>query len=217
LTPLLAINGLKKRFGEHTLLDIGEFTINPASAYVLAGPNGAGKTTLLRILSGLEPAEIANAAFLGQSVSFSPYSRILRNEIVYVHQHPIMFSTTVAENIAYGLHARGISKAELDASVEESMEWAGVTHLRDRGTNTLSGGEKQRIAIARARILKPRLLLLDEPTSNLDGNAKEQVIELIPTLVREGRSVLIASHDADLIELPDLEKMALDKGRIECC
>lgn len=217
MTPLLAINGLKKRFGEHTLLDIGKFTIDAASAYVLAGPNGAGKTTLLRILSGLEPAEIANATFLGHLVSFSPYSRTLRNEIVYVHQHPIMFSTSVAENIGYGLHAHGVSKTELEASVEESMEWAGVIHLRDRKTNTLSGGEKQRIAIARARILKPRLLLLDEPTSNLDGKAKEQVIELIPTLVREGRSVLIASHDADLIDLPDLKKLTLDKGRIESC
>jgi len=215
MTPILTITGLKKRFGDRELLNIDEFSLEPAHSYVLAGPNGAGKTTLLRILSGLETCEIASASFLGKPVSLSPYPRMLRNEIVYVHQHPVMFSSSIAENIGYGLRSRGVPKAEFKALVEESMQWAGVEHLRGHKPNTLSGGEKQRVALARARVLKPKVLLLDEPTSSLDGAAKEQVIELIPSLAREGCSVLIASHDADLINLSGSTRLVLRNGRIE--
>jgi tungstate transport system ATP-binding protein len=94
------------------------------------------------------------------------------------------------------------------------MAWAGVSHLRERKTQTLSGGEKQRIALARARILKPTLLLLDEPSSNLDGAAREQVIALIPSLIAQGSSVVMACHDRDLIALPAVQRLKLMDGRL---
>ena len=95
------------------------------------------------------------------------------------------------------------------------MEWAGVSALRSRLSHTLSGGEKQRVALARAKILAPKLLLLDEPTSNLDGAAREQVIALIPTLIAEGSSVVMVCHDRDLIALPDVHRLKLREGRLE--
>jgi tungstate transport system ATP-binding protein len=215
MTPLLSIRNLRKSYRDRQLLDIEAVTIQPASAYVLTGANGAGKSTFLRILAGLESAETSDASFDGQAVQLTPYPRALREAIVYVHQHPVMFSTSVAHNIGYGLVARGIAKAEIARRVDEAMAWAGVNHLRDCNPNTLSGGEKQRIALARARILEPKLLLLDEPTSNLDGAAREQVIALIPTLTETGSSVIMACHDRDLIALPEVQRLKLRDGRLQ--
>jgi tungstate transport system ATP-binding protein len=215
MTALLLIRHLRKNFRDRQLLDIDTVSILPGSAYVLTGSNGAGKSTFLRILAGLEPAEIAEAEFDGQAVRMAPYPRLLREAVVYVHQHPVMFSTSVADNIGYGLVARGMPRAEIARRAEDAMNWAGIAHLRGSNPNTLSGGEKQRVALARARILNPKLLLLDEPTSNLDGAAREQVIALIPTLTAAGSSVIMACHDRDLIALPGVQRLKLRDGRLQ--
>lgn len=215
MSALLSIRQLRKNYGDRQLFDIEALTINAASAYVLTGLNGAGKSTLLRILAGMEPAEIAQASFMDEPIAFHPYPRALRDAIVYVHQHPVMFSTTIADNIGYGLAARGVAKSESTQRIEEAMEWAGVTHLRDNKPHTLSGGEKQRVALARAKVLLPRLLLLDEPTANLDGPAREQVIRLIPGLIKSGSSVIMACHDSDLIALPGVQRLKLRDGRLQ--
>ncbi len=215
MTPLLSLRLLRKAYGDRLLFDIDAMTINTGCAYVLTGLNGAGKSTLLRILAGLEPAAIGDARFLGEPVSFQPYPRALRDAIVYVHQHPILFSTTIADNIGYGLAARGVAKAEASHRIEEALQWAGLAHLRNSRPHTLSGGEKQRVALARAKVLSPRLLLLDEPTANLDGPAREQVIRLIPSLVDAGCSVIMACHDRDLISLPGVQRLKLRDGRLQ--
>ncbi|NMM37081.1 MAG: energy-coupling factor ABC transporter ATP-binding protein [Glaciimonas sp.] len=215
MTALLQLRQLRKRHGPRLVLDIDNFSLASASAYVLTGANGAGKSTLLRILAGLETAECGEIALLGQSMSLTPYPAALRAAIIYVHQHPVMFAGSVAANIGFGLKLRGNSRASRVAHTLEAMAWAGVTHLRDNLATTLSGGEKQRVALARARILKPRLLLLDEPTSNLDGSAREQVIRLIPTLLAEGSSVIMACHDRDLIALPQVQRLKLRDGRLQ--
>jgi tungstate transport system ATP-binding protein len=215
MTTLLAVRGLRKRHGDRALFDIDTLALDAASAYVLTGANGVGKSTLLRVLAGLEKAEVAGVDFEGRAVALHPYPKALRAAIVYVHQHPIMFSTSVAHNIGFGLLARGDAKAQVARVVEEAMAWAGVAHLRTADPSTLSGGEKQRVALARAKVLQPKLLLLDEPTANLDGSAREQVIALIPTLVEAGSSVVMACHDRDLIGLPGVRRLKLRDGRIE--
>lgn len=215
MTALLTVHRLQKRFGPRPLLDIEGWTIETGSACVLTGINGAGKSTLLRILCGLETAQMAEISFYGKPVPLSPFSPILRASIVYVHQHPVMLSLSVAANIGYGLVARGIPKAEAARRVDAAMEWAGVMHLRGSCSDILSGGEKQRIALARAKVLEPKLLLLDEPTSNLDGAAREQVIALIPSLINTGSSVIMACHDRDLIGLPGVQRLKLRDGRLE--
>lgn len=215
MSTLLAIEQLRKRHGERLLFEIDRFAIDTARAYVLTGVNGAGKSTLLRILAGLEPAEAAGVEFGQQPMQLAPYPQAMREAIVYVHQHPIMFSTSVAHNIGYGLLARGMSKAQAAPHVERAMEWAGIGHLRDSDPARLSGGEKQRVALARAKVLRPKLLLLDEPTANLDGAAREQVIALIPTMIEAGASVVMACHDRDLIGLPGVRRLKLRDGRME--
>ena len=211
---LLQIDRLRHAHGERVLYDIAGFTIDEASAYVLTGINGAGKTTLLRTLAGLEAAAPTALRYRGEALQLSPYPARLRAEVVYVHQDPVMFSTSVAANIAYGLKARGVRGAALEKAVGDAMDWAGVAHLRETRPASLSGGEKQRIALARAMVLSPRLLLLDEPTANLDGAAREQVIALIPALTAAGASVIMACHDRDLIGLPGMRRLKLRDGAL---
>jgi len=215
MNALLLLRGLRKHYGERMLFDIDTLVIGEASAYVLTGMNGTGKSTLLRILAGLEPAEVAEAAYRGEPVRLKPYPKAMRSSVVYVHQHPVLFSSSVPDNIGYGLVARGRPRAEIADAVEEAMEWAGLLHLRHSKPATLSGGEKQRVALARARVLQPRLLLLDEPTSNLDGDAREQVMSLIPGMVATGSSVIVACHDRDLIALPGMRRLKLRDGRLQ--
>ncbi|MET0961585.1 MAG: energy-coupling factor ABC transporter ATP-binding protein [Noviherbaspirillum sp.] len=214
MSMLLCIDALTKRFGERLLLDIERLEIETGAAYVLTGVNGSGKSTLLRVLCGLERAEVKGLNFLGQALPLAPYPREMRDAIAYVHQHPVMFSTSVADNIAYGLKARGLPREEIRSRVDEAIAWAGIAHLRASPPLTLSGGEKQRVALARARVLRPRLLLLDEPTANLDGQAREAVIALIPTLLHSGGSVVMACHDRDLIGLPGVRRIKLRDGRL---
>jgi tungstate transport system ATP-binding protein len=215
MNALLRIDRLHKRFGQRPLLAIEALRIERASAYVLTGANGTGKSTLLRILAGLETADLVQLQWQGVPHSLRPYPRLLRDAIVYVHQHPVMFTASVAANIGYGLRMRGIAPHLVAERVEEASLWAGVAHLAARRADTLSGGEKQRVALARARILRPQLLLLDEPSANLDGAAREQVIALIPTLMQEGSSVIMACHDRDLIGLPAVQRLKLRDGKIE--
>ena len=215
MSALLTIARLRKAHGARTLFDIDALALGAGRAYVLTGVNGAGKSTLLRVLAGLEEAEADGVNWQGRAVKLAPYPRLLREAVVYVHQHPIMFSTSVAHNIGYGLGARGMRGAQVAATVAQAMTWAGVAHLRDSDPAKLSGGEKQRIALARAKVLEAKLLLLDEPTANLDGAAREQVIALIPALIGAGSTVVMACHDRDLIALPGVQRLKLRDGKLE--
>jgi tungstate transport system ATP-binding protein len=214
VSPLLSFRHLRKSFGERKLLDLGPFVIGEGEAYVITGDNGSGKTTLLRILAGLEPGEIAGFEFHAVPLTHGRLPENVRHDIVYVHQHPYLFHTTVAHNIAYGLAARGIDGAERRRLAEEAIAWAGVGHLRAGLPAKLSGGEKQRVALARAKVLRPQLFLLDEPTANLDGEARGQVIALIRQLVQDKGGLLIACHDRELIALPGMRRFHLENGRL---
>ncbi len=172
--PLLELRSLRKCFGERRLLDIDRLAIEQGGAYVLVGANGCGKTTLMRIIAGLEPAQRGSMRFGAEEFGVAQYPEPLRHRIVYVHQHPYLFRTSLRHNLEYGLKCRALAPAERARRVEEALEWAG---LRDRAATPparLSGGEKQRAALARARALAPELLLLDEPTSNLDREGRAQ-------------------------------------------
>jgi tungstate transport system ATP-binding protein len=214
MSSLLRLDHLRKSYGERRLLDLDALEIEAGHAYAVTGDNGAGKSTMLRILAGLEPGEIAGFEFGGLPLTHGRLPEAVRHDIVYVHQHPYLFHTSVAHNIGYGLAARGVDSVERGRLVEEAITWAGVDHLRGVPPAKLSGGEKQRVALARAKLLRPRLFLLDEPTANLDGEARAQVIALIRQLAQESSSLLIACHDRELVELPGMRRFHLENGKL---
>lgn len=212
---LLRIDRLRKAHGARLLFELDAFALDAGRAYVLTGINGAGKSTLLRVLAGLEAGEAHGVSWQGKAATLSPYPQALRDAVVYVHQHPVLFSTSVAANIGYGLRARGVGRTQTAQAVAEALAWAGVGHLQASDPARLSGGEVQRVALARAWVLRPSLLLLDEPSANLDGAAREQVIALIAALVAAGSTVLMACHDRDLIGMPGVQRLKLRDGKLE--
>ena len=214
MSVLLSFRHLRKSYGERRLLDLGPFALGAGEAYVITGDNGSGKTTLLRILAGLEPGDIEGFAFRGVPLVHGRLPEQVRHDIVYVHQHPYLFHTSVAANIAYGLKARGVAGERRRAQVDAALDWAGVRDVAGVPPQKLSGGEKQRVALARAKVLKPSLFLLDEPTANLDGEARAQAIALIRQLVEDNSSLLIACHDRELIELPGMRRFHLENGKL---
>ncbi len=213
--PMLRIEGVSKSYGPRLILDIDWLELHAGESYVVTGDNGVGKSTLLRILAGLEKARVAKYVFEGNLVKQDNYPQQLRREIIYVHQHPYLFKTSVSANIGYGLKARGVPKLQREALVKEAMEWAGVAQLDHVLPHKLSGGEKQRLALARAKVLNPKLFLLDEPTANLDEEARRQTIALIQRLCQDNNCVLIACHDYEIINLPHMRRMQLAAGRLK--
>jgi len=217
---LLTVRGLARRVGSRQLFDIPELVFPRATAVALTGVNGAGKSTLLRMMAGLEPAPGATVAWedaggTRREAPLTPLPPALRQRVAYMHQHPYLFRTSVRDNIAYGLRARGVAHDEIERRVGAALGWAGIVHVQDTAPEKLSGGEVQRVALARAKVLEPDLLLLDEPTSNLDGHAREQVIALIGELAAEGRSVVMVCHDRELINLPGVVRWKLGDGQLD--
>jgi len=212
--PLLALRGVRKAFGRRLLFEIERLAIEAGGAYVLVGPNGSGKTTLMRILAGLDRDAGGVMSVHDQDMSFGSYPEHLRRSIVYVHQHPYLFHTSLRHNLEYGLKCRGVPAAERARRVEEAIAWAGLAAQRATPPGKLSGGEKQRAALARARALEPELLLLDEPTSNLDRDGRAQTLALLAQLRDERRTVIVACHDQEIINLDGFARLRLEEGRI---
>jgi tungstate transport system ATP-binding protein len=212
--PLLELHGVRKAFGRRQLFAIRRLAIEAGGAYVLVGPNGSGKTTLMRMLAGLDRDAVGGLHFRGMPTSFVFYPERLRRAIVYVHQHPYLFHTSLRHNLEYGLKRRGVPAAERARRVEEALDWGGLGARRETPPAKLSGGEKQRAALARARALEPELLLLDEPTSNLDREGRAQTLALLAQLRDERRSVIVACHDQEIIGLDGFTRLRLEDGRI---
>jgi len=213
--PLFVIERIRKQFGARTVLDVGALALQTGQSYALTGDNGAGKSTLLRVMAGLEPAQVARALYRGRPVDLHAYPRWLRRDVIYVHQHPYLFRTSVRDNIGYGLKVRGTPRRERERLVSEAVQWARVGHLLESPVQKLSAGEKQRVALARARVLKPRLFLLDEPTASLDAEARQQTLALIRDLCDANGTALIACHDLAIMQLPGIRRLHLHAGHIE--
>ena len=215
MSAILTAQGLKKSHGARLLLDIAQLTLERGHTYLLLGENGVGKTTLLRILAGLESADSGLFSFDGTRYDSAKSRAKLAPKLIYVHQHSYLFHTTVATNIDYGLRLNGTPTAQRQHMLQAELDWAGISHLRDIPPHKLSGGEKQRDAMARARVLKPELLLLDEPTANLDDTAREQVVALIKQMRDANNCVVIATHDKELAEMESAVKLRLEDGRLK--
>jgi tungstate transport system ATP-binding protein len=182
--------------GGKMVLDIPALGIDDGEILSLIGPNGAGKSTLLQALAGLLKLTRGTLYFRGEGISYHRASFLYRRRLAMVFQDPLLFDTTVFENVASGLKIRGEGRAEIQKRVAENLERFGIAHMIHRSARKISGGEAQRVALARALAIRPEILFLDEPFSSLDPPSRETLIEDLERILRQtGTTAVFATHD----------------------
>lgn len=193
---LYELKNIKKNYGRRTVLDLEELFLEEGKVLGLLGPNGAGKTTLLEILGFLKAPTSGDIRFNDKNVDFRTNSLInLRRKVVLVYQHPILFTTTVYKNMEFPLAIRKIPKAKREKTIDELLDMVGMQEFKHTLAHLLSGGETQRIAIARALACFPDVILLDEPTVNVDVENQIAIERIIQDINQKGISVIVTTHD----------------------
>lgn len=200
LTPFVEAAGVRFRYASGFALRADAFTLARGEMIGLAGPNGAGKSTFLRLLAGLEEPLEGRVRLDGAPVD--------RRRIGFVFQRPVLYRGNVLENVAIGLRLRG--RADAGERALEWLERLEIARLAREDARTISGGQVQRMALARALVTEPELLLLDEPFANLDAVARKRWREEL-TRLAAGRATLVVSHDAtDLASLASRVEVMAD-------
>jgi|YNPNPStandDraft_1061719.scaffolds.fasta_scaffold08485_4 tungstate transport system ATP-binding protein len=193
--PVYQVQGLVKEYGARRALALDYLEIWRGEICALVGPSGAGKSTLLRLLNFLEPPTAGSIYFMGKEFSAARPSMPLawRRRVTCVAQRPLLLHRTVWDNVRFGLQLRG--QRDGRAQVQATLELMGLTAMARQPAASLSGGEAQRVALARAMVLQPDVLLLDEPTANLDPYNVAVIEQAIQTLNREqGTTVVLVTH-----------------------
>lgn len=192
----IVFDHVSKYFGETKAVNDAHFSIEEGEFFTLLGPSGCGKTTLLRTIAGFYRQEEGDIWFDDQKINHvPPYKRnigmVFQNYAIFPHM-------TVFDNVAYGLRARKIAKKEIEKRVMEALEMVELSHLRDRVPSDMSGGQQQRIALARAIVIRPGLLLMDEPLSNLDAKLRIKMRSDIRKLQKElNITTIYVTHDQE--------------------
>ncbi|MGB9928935.1 MAG: ABC transporter ATP-binding protein [Methanosarcina sp.] len=193
---IVELEGIYKNYENLQVLKDINAQIKRGTSTALVGPTGSGKTVLLRLIDLLEKPSSGTIYFEGSNANESDNTRLqIRRQIGMVFQKPLAFKASVYDNIAYGLRIRG-KKENMDEKIKDLLELIGLPGYENRNALKLSGGETQRLALARAMITEPKLLLLDEPTANLDPLSKKKLEELILKINRESETTIImTTHD----------------------
>ncbi|TAK09615.1 ABC transporter ATP-binding protein [bacterium] len=215
---ILRVEGLVKAYKELKALDNVSFEFNKGILSLL-GPSGCGKTTLLRCIAGLEVPDEGDIYIddklqtsISEAVLIPPYSR----EIGFVFQNYALWPhMTVYNNVAFGLKLRKVSKNDIRKKVESTLDLVGLPKLGERYPSQLSGGQQQRVALARSIVMEPRLILLDEPLSNLDAKLREEMrVELKKLIKKVGISALYVTHDQEEAFVISDTVIVMDRGKI---
>lgn len=202
--------GINKSYGSKTVLEDARLKLNNTQCTLLTGENGCGKSTLLKILSGLERPDTGLIRINGKDYKWGQGKSILLKNIMYLHQQPYMFDGSVEMNLKYLIKVSR-QPAQL---IDKAIEWASLQDIIHQNARSLSGGEKQRVAIARAYLRNPEVVLLDEPTANLDQVSKVRTLKLLKQFKSRGIAMIIASHDPELFQGLQDECLQLDNGRL---
>lgn len=182
---------LTKHYQERQVLHINYLPIMRGKTLALLGPSGAGKSTLLRLLNFLEPPSSGELHYDGQLIT-PPVPLPVRRAVTTVFQKPVLLNSSVWNNIAYGLHLRGAYQRD---NIQNALEQVGMKHLAHARATTLSGGEAQRVALARALVIQPQVLLLDEPTANLDPANVALIEKIIRQWQNRSTTIVIVTHN----------------------
>lgn len=198
---MIRIRNLRKQWAERTVLDIGQLDLELQKLHAVIGPNGSGKTTLLRLLSGLDKPS-----------SGQVHMSFRRSDIAFCFQKPYMFVGSVRDNVAMGLRAK--RNGEAHANADDIMEKLGIFGLASSDAKSLSAGEMQRVSLARSMATHPRLLLLDEPTANIDPESLQLIEEEVQELNQSGATVIMATHSVERAYHLTENIIRLEKGRL---
>ena len=214
---IFKVRNLKKVYNSKIVLDINNLNFQEGKIYAIVGPNGSGKTTLLNILNLLEKPDEGQIFFYDQEITNKSNSDTLeiRRRMTLVNQDPFLFHSTVYNNIAYGLKIRSIPSKVQKSRIRSALNIVGLSSFKDRKADQLSGGEAQRVVIARALVIEPEVLFLDEPTANIDQKHIGVVERIIKKIKKEIKTtVIFTTHDlSQAYRLAD-EVISLLDGKI---
>jgi len=202
----LRIEGLGYAVGAQRLLAFVDLTVHAGRRLVILGPNGAGKSLLLRLCHGLIPPSTGRILWAGTGNAAKGQAMVF--------QRPVLLRRSVAANLSYPLRLLGLAREERERRVAEALAMAGLTPLADRYARSLSGGEQQRLALARAWVRRPEVLFLDEPTANLDPAATRQVEAIVKRFRDVGTKVVMTTHDLGQARRLAEEVLFLHRGRL---
>lgn len=208
--------GLRYGVGPEVLSDI-TFTLEAGSFHFLCGPSGAGKTSLMNLLYLGKKQTRGLISMFGQNVSTLNREQLvpIRQRIGVIFQDfRLLNHLSAFDNVALPMRIGGRSESEIKSNVAELLEWVGLGDCMHRLPPTLSGGQQQRIAVARAVVTRPRLLLADEPTGNLDDEIGMKLMHLFDQLNRMGTTILVATHNLQILERFNHPRLILDSGRL---
>jgi tungstate transport system ATP-binding protein len=201
-------------YGGPTVLSVPQLEIPAGQVTVLVGPNGSGKTTLLHLLAFLAVPTGGKLRFFGEAATPDRLMS-LRRRVSLLLQNPYLFHSSVASNVGWGLKIRGVSAADRRQRTRQALELVGLTDYRGRDAHALSGGEGQRLALARLLALEPEVLLLDEPTNHLDVETRKRVEEILEECVStRGTTVVMATHDGAQAQRLGANIWRLEGGRV---
>jgi tungstate transport system ATP-binding protein len=195
---MMKIENIILRRGGVTVLDIPELQVRQGRILAIIGPNGAGKSTLLLMLAGLLKQNEGSIYYKGMLVDSSASRSNMRRSVSVVFQEPLLLNTSVYKNVALGLKFRHQTGSEIEKSVNESLEYFGISSLAKRSAKTLSGGEAKRVSLARAFALKPELIMMDEAFNSLDPPTREGLMEDLRHILDETKiTAVLALHDRE--------------------
>lgn len=212
-SDFLVLKNVTKSFGQTVVIDNLNLSIKKGSMITLLGPSGCGKTTVLRLVAGLETPTSGQILIDGEDVT---KSSIQNRDICIVFQSYALFPhMSIGDNVGYGLRMQGVSSAERKERIKEALELVDLAGFENRYVDQISGGQQQRVALARALVLKPKVLLFDEPLSNLDANLRRSMREKIREIQqRLGITSLYVTHDQSEAFAVSDEVIVMHKGKI---
>lgn len=211
---VLSVTGVDMRRGGRTVVALPELALFPGEVLAVVGANGAGKSSLIQALALLAPARFDSYRFAGSPVLSPAGALAVRRQMAVVFQRPLLLEGTVAQNAAAGLRLRGTPAAAARQQALAWLERLGIGHLAGRHARELSSGEAQRVSLARALVLQPRVLFLDEPFAGLDAVARGALLRDLPPLLREsGMATVLVTHDYAEVLLLAHRVLVLGGGR----
>jgi tungstate transport system ATP-binding protein len=233
MSLILSMSNIWKSYNGKAVLKDCSFSFEETGIYVLMGSNGSGKSTLLRICTLLEPPDRGEINYLSRDTPLCPHllrgelkrgtfsESILRKDIALRRRITLVlpkigiFNTTVFKNAAYGLKIRGIKGKEMEKKVDRALDFVGLTHKKTQNALTLSSGETQRLGIARAIVIEPEIIFLDEPTASVDRENTEIIENIILNMKRQDKStIVITTHDMSQAKRLGGVMLIMSEGRI---